>query len=289
MAKRIIDNDLGRIQKRRVKIINDVFWEHGYYDQILTQDTFTQLVKDIVRITKLPHGAEEALATTLLEFSDRELTQRLGDLIALKVSGGFHTLKSFKPIAPFSGLADKQWAPVEIAELRYGFVKRNKTYARMRAIVMAGSAVGYELRKVLSMKFVTTIMARELAWGRRDPRPAHSELVQMWFLAELTPTDKGTDIGDFKCAPQHKKHNKGLRRIRSNPCIRHLNHKCHACPLGYHDCWRGTHRYTWIFRTCKRCKKEKAAFDPERPNADVCLACQSQSTRAFWARERRGM
>lgn len=286
---RIVDNDLGRIQKRRRAVRYKLLDGQSMY-VTLDDGNFDLLVEGAMKTLKIPKKSELAVRESLIEFAGQSVNERIGDRIALKLAGGFAMLKKGEPVRKFHGLAKPIWAPVEISELRFGRYdrRRHRLYADLLATVTAGPAVGVEIKKRLPMKFVVSVLSRKLCWSLRDPRPAHNELVRMWFNAELIQDPRyGLDIDNFECLPQHKRHNRQLRADRREPCIRRYSFQCHKCPIGYADCQRGTHRYTWLLRSCPECGAEKAPYDPERPDAKVCLSCSSKKARAFWALARR--
>lgn len=287
--KKIVTYSRGRIMQYRRKIRYELLDGHSLY-VTLDEGNFNTLVKGAMKLLKIPLKHEMALRETLLEFVGQEVNDRVGDRIALKLAGGLSLIKKGKPIRKFHGVTQPMWAPVEISEVRFGRIDRRKgtLFAKMLATVMAGPAVGTEITKLLPMKFIVSVLARELAWTFKDPRPAHNELVRMWFNAELAQHERyGLDIANFKCAPHHVRFNKKLKTERRDPCLRHYKLQCHKCPLGYVDCMRGTHRYTWLFKSCPECGREKAPYDPEQPSVRGCLSCQSKKTRAFWALARR--
>jgi hypothetical protein len=108
----------------------------------------------------------------------------------------------------------------------------------------------------------------------------------MWFNAHLVQGERGLQIDEFKCTSTQQKYNKKLREQRASPCIRQYRQQCKSCPIGYSDCPRGTHRYTWIKKECKRCHSVDAIFDPGEPGETICLACRTKRARAYARRER---
>jgi len=283
--KRIPEYDLGRLRARRRKLLDHTLDLVGLP---IEGDVLAQLVRRTKQLLRIKE--EIIIRETLLPFMEQDFAMLVRDKLILTLAGGYTTLKSGEPIRPFCGLPRPEWAPVEIDEVRFGRVSKGRTFAEMTALVMAGSAVGQSLKKQLPMKFVTTGLARRLAWPLRDPRPVHSELTGMTFMAQLFQDDRQRlDIKEFVCVPHQVRHNKDLRKRRQEPCVRHYRQRCHTCPIGHTSCYRGTHRTTWIFKPCKSCKREQAPFDPWKPQAAVCIACSTKMARAHWSRERRAM
>ena len=282
-VKRIPAHDLGRINQWRNKLYMR-FMERKFLERVLDPPDFDELVALVTQVLKIPD--EFAVRQTLMEFAGQEFVGRTCELICLKLAGGLKLLREGTPVA--GRISGPTWLPVEITDLRYGAVRRGKTYVRMTATVMAGEAAGMEIRKEFSYKMAVWTLANALAWNKRDHRPVHNEMVRMWFMGLIVPSDDGFDIQEFECVPHHRKWNKKLRAARATPCVRKLRQKCHTCPVGYLDCKRGTHRYTLSIKRCKRCNQEHAAFDPEQSHIGLCVACQTKDARANWARERAG-
>jgi len=288
-ADRVSTNDLGRILKRRRAIRYELLDGQSMY-VTLDNGNFDLLVEGAMKVLKISKKHELAVRESLIEFVGQGIDDRIGDRIALKLAGGYSMIRKGEPVRKFHGLQQPMWAPVEISELRFGRIdyRKHRLFADMLATVTAGPAVGVEVRKSLPMKFIVSVLSKKLCWSLRDPRPAHSELVRMWFNAELNQDPRyGLDIANFECLPQHMRHNKKLRAERREPCLRGYTFQCHSCPIGYVECPRGTHRYTWLLRSCPECHSEKAPFDPERPDAKVCLSCRSKKARSFWTLARR--
>lgn len=285
--------DLKRIQRYRAKLNAEILIgaEHrtGLYYALLDQEGFTELVERAMAVLRLPGRAEEHVRRLLGEFAGQEVTELIGDQIVMRLAGNAGALKKMKRPRLFAGFAKPTWAPVEIAEARLSTVRRDKLYLMMSFIVMAGPAAGTEIRQELPHKFVITKLARELGYPRRHRIPMHQELVRMWMMGRLYSGGKnGTQIAEFHVFPQYQKYNMGLKEERETPCIRGYEQQCSTCPVGYADCSRGTHRYTWIRKTCEKCRRDKP-FDPGEPGETVCRACRNKGLKQIWARERRGL
>jgi hypothetical protein len=283
--RRIPEYDLGRLRARRRKFLDNTL---DFVGLTLEGVVFDALVRKTKRLFQIKD--ERVIRETLLPYVGQDFATLTRDQLALTVVGGYATMRSGEPIRPFYGLAEPEWAPVEIDEVCYGHVHKGRTFANMTVLVMAGTAVGQMLRKQLPMRFVTTGLARRLAWPLRDPRPVHNELVGMSFMAQLVQDDRQRlDIKEFICVPHQVKYNRKIRQRRQEPCVRHYRQRCHTCPVGHTSCCRGTHRHTWVFKPCKVCKREKAPFDPWKSRATVCISCSTKTARAHWSRERKGM
>lgn len=276
------DYSYSTIMKRRAKIY-DALAQNGLYGQQLLPDEFNHLVRSMRRSLRLD---DEQIRGTLMEFAGTELNSRTADRIAIKLSGAFTELQKGKSVGTFKGLAAPEWAPVEIAELRYGPIKKNRLFYNMRLLVLAGTAVGVEIRQSFPSKFVVPVLSRSLGWTFKEMRPTHSELVRMWFNAHLIQTDRMLQIDEFKCTSSQQKYNKRLREQRAEPCVRQYRQQCKSCPIGYADCARGTHRYTWLRKECARCHMSDAMFDPGEPGESICLVCRTKRARSYAARER---
>lgn len=283
-AVRIPAFDLGRIRQWRKKIILKLT---PFYDLVLDKAQLDRLVTTLKTRLKLNNeyiDQEGALRESLLDFVGQEVTNRVGDQIAMKVAGGLSLIREGKPV---TGLMEEPgWYPVMITDMRFGRVIRNKTRINMTVMVTAGTMAGREILKSVSYKLVAWMLANELAWSMNDMRPLHGEMVGMWFMAYILMGDRGLDIDEMKCLDQHKRYNKKLKKMRASACIRHYNQRCHTCPVGYTECMLGTHRYTWLVKPCKQCNRKHAAFDPEHKGAKACISCQTKDVRAHWARER---
>jgi len=250
----------------------------------LEAEMFDRLVSLLMILFKIEN--EFVIRQSLISFVGQELTARVVDLIGIKLAGN---LKQLREGITIEGQINKPtWLPVEVSELRYGRVRRDRTYVTMTATVMAGELAGLEIHKEFSYKMAVWPLANALAWTIKDARPLHNELVRMWFIGLLIPSTKKIEIDQFKCSANQRKWNRTLKATRAKSCIRHYNQRCHTCPLGYLDnCYRATHRYTLIIKPCKVCKRENATFDPECSGVTVCISCQTKEARAHWARERR--
>lgn len=275
---------LGRINQWREKLMLKLY-QRGLLSETLEDAVFTRVVNLVMQLMKIED--DFTVRQTLLPFVGQELTARVVDLIGLKLAGNLSELREGKAIS--AQIDGPTWLPFEISEMRYGRVRRDKTYVNMTAVVMAGELAGEEIHKEFSYKLAVWPLANALAWTLRDSRPVHSEMVRMWFIGLLVPEGMRLNIDQFKCLPHQRKWNRGLRADRAKECVRHYNQRCHTCPLGYNDCARATHRYTLVIKTCKVCKRENATFDPERPGVDVCISCRTKEARAHWARERMGV
>jgi hypothetical protein len=273
---------LGRINNWREKLFLCAYKQEFLSDILdgVVLDEFTRLVMRTMKIED-----ELVVRQTLMPFVGQELTARVVDLIGLRFAGNLADIREGKMAS--GRIKGPTWLPLEVSEIRYGRIRRDKTYVDMVATVMAGALAGEEIRKEFSYKLAVWPLANSLAWTLRDARPVHSELARMWFMGLLQMDGRKIVLDQFKCLPNQRKWNRALRSDRTKPCIRHYKQRCHTCPLGYlTDCYRATHRYTLIVKTCKSCKRENAAFDPERPAVDVCISCQTKEARAHWARER---
>ena len=275
---------LGRINQWREKLMLTIYKKELFFS-MLEGSIFDRVVGISMKLMKIDH--EFAVRQTLLPFVGMELTARAVDLMGLKLAGNLKHLREGNVVE--GHIAEPTWLPLEVSELRYGRVRRDKTYVDMTATVMAGALAGEEVRKAFSYKLAVWPLANALAWSMRDSRPVHNELVRMWFMGQLAPDGKKMDIAQFKCLGHQRKWNRGLRTDRAKACVRHYNQRCHTCPIGYNECYRATHRYTLVLKPCKACKREHAAFDPERPGVDVCVSCKTKGARAHWARERMGV
>lgn len=270
------------IMKRRARIY-DALASNGLYGQQLLPDEFTKLVNSMRSATRF---SEQVLRGTLMEFAGAELNARMVDRIAIKLSGAYEMLKRGEAASTFNGLANPEWAPLEIAELRYGQIKHNRLFYDAKLLVLAGTAVGVEIQQSFPSKFVIPVLSRSLGWSFKDLRPTHSELVRMWFNGLLIQTEGRLQLDEFKCTSTQQKYNKTLRDARAAPCIRQYRQQCKSCPVGYADCERGTHRYTWIKKECRRCHAPDGIFDPGEPGETVCIACRTKRARAYARRER---
>lgn len=287
LPKRIPDYDLSKIEKRRRKI-NEALWCSDFYYNVLDAGTFDLLMQELRRALNLKVIHEGVLRESLMDFADVELTGGEADKLALRIAGGFHDIKRGEPVRPFTGLStEREWAPVEIAEMRLGRIRNNKLYLDMTCMVMAGTAVGQEIKQQIPARFAVSVLAVELGWPKFKVRPTHSELVKTWFFALLgTNKHRKLQIIDFGCAPHQKAYNKKLRDQRNGPCLKNYRHQCRSCPVGYSECAYGTHRYSWLRKECPQCK-QNSIYDPSDPGAKVCLRCSTRGLREFWAQERR--
>jgi len=286
---RIPDFALSRIDIRRRKIQNDVLIARHFYNRILDDEAFTELVALCRKELKLKKIHELVLRETLLPFANQEVTERVAEVIALKLAGGYYALREGRPITPYSGVVGPTWMPVEISSVRYGRISARGTHllADVTTLVMAGAAVGQTIKQEMPMRFVTTLFASQLGWPRFDRRPNHAELTKMWFMALVISDRQDDELVQYECVSHQLKYNKALRRRRMEPCVRGYRVRCHLCPVGYTMCPRGTHRCSWITKPCFGCKQD-ALFDPEEPSKRLCLSCRTKKARHHWARERKG-
>lgn len=286
-APRIYDYALSRIVKRRRLISHDVLIGRGFYNRVLDAERFEELIAACGHILRLPKRCLPALRETLLPFLDKELTERQIETLTVKLAGGYKLLKEGKAIRPYTGVAEPTWVPVEIVSMRYGKPTRSgKTRCEMTVMIMAGAGAGAYVQQQISMKWITTLFATQLGWPKFAPRPRHTELVRMWFTAELINNNNSDTIAQFECAPHQVKYNKSLRKQRAEPCINGYRTQCYRCPIGYIRCERGTHRCDWIIKYCPGCQQE-SYFDPETIGSRVCLACSTRTVRRNWAVERK--
>lgn len=251
---------------------------------------FDEVVTLARKALRLPKKSERAIRETLMEFAGAPPTCRVTDRISIKLAGGYPMLKKGKAIPQIQRLADSEWAPLEISEMRFGYVDRhNKLRLNMTATVMAGAAVGREVQQTLPSHFAVTTFAHALGWSQFS-RPQHNLLVRMWFLGLLAWHERrGLQVAEFRGLPHQQKYNKALRQRREEPCLLGYRQQCATCPIGYVRCARATHRYTWIVRECQQCHNRQALFDPEDVSAKHCIACKVKKARQLWFKERQGV
>jgi len=287
---RTADFDLGRIDIRRRRIYENIISLPNTGVAVLEGSAFDELVVLSRRALRLTRRSDLPIRETLMEFADASITDRVLDRIAIKLAGGYSLLKRGRPIRHIQKLTKQLWAPLEILELRFGYVDRkNRLRLDMTAIVVAGELVGREILQALPSRFVTTTFAHALGWPRFG-RPRHNSLVRTWFCGLLMQHERrGTQIAEFRCLPHQQKYNRKLKKQREEPCLMGYRQQCATCPIGYSRCVRGTHRYTWIVRACPRCHVDRAMFDPEDVNARYCIACKVKKARKLWLKERQSM
>jgi len=280
-----------RWNDRRTRIYTACITHAYLLGQVLDNDVFSDLVVLLRRALKLKVEHEQALRNSLLEFADTELTEEVGDRIAVRLAGGYDEIKAGRAVISSNTLAPEgTWMPIEVAEMRFDAVKFNKARVKMTALALIGGLSGKLFTQQMPAKATSIFFANTLGWGKYDARPAHSELVQMRFTGRVVKDKRnGFQIDEYKCTAGQLKLNKELRESRHEPCIRGHRYQCRTCPIGYSTCPRGTHRYTWVPKLCPSCKDERAIFDPAEPNMRICLLCRSRSARSSWARERRGV
>lgn len=280
-----------RWSDRRTRIYTACITHAYLLGQVLDPDVFSELVVLLRRALKLKVVHEQVLRNSLLEFAGTELTEEVGDRIAVKIAGGYDDIKASKPVVSSNTVpAAGAWMPVEVAEMRFDSVRRGKALIKMTVLVLTGGMSGKLFTQQMPAKATSIFFANSLGWAKYGPRPAHSELVQMKFTGLVVPDKRNRfQIDEYKCTAGQLQLNKELRESRHEPCLRGHCFQCRTCPVGYSTCPRGTHRYTWVPRFCTSCKDERAIFDPAEPNTRICLLCRSKSARSAWARQRRGV
>lgn len=283
--KRNPDHELLRINTRRIRI-QDALGDAALYHTTLTSDTLRTLTQVIRKAAKLRPMHDAVIRESLLDFVGKEITTRVGDMLSLKIAGGWQLLSQGHPIQPYTA-ANGESVPLEITELRFDRVRNGKVQLELRTVAMAGAAVGAEFRQPIPRKFVVYKLAHDLGWPRAARKPAHSELVRMWFTGTLGRARNKIVVATFDCKPHQQQYNKQLREERARSCIRDYPFQCRACPVGYESCARATHRYTWIQKPCAKCGTAQAWFDPEDVAARVCLKCRVKPMQAVWALEQR--
>jgi len=277
-------------QARRTRV-SSALVQHDCLGQMLEPDMFTELVVMLRRELKLSQAHESVLRDSLLEYGGAELTEELGDRIAARIAGGFDDIKAGKAIVATSTVPRAgAWMPLEVSELRFDAPRQHKAYVKMTAMVITGALAGRMLTQSMPAKATAIFFANNLGWAKFGPRPVHSELVKMMFMGLIVEDGrKGLQVDEYKCTSKQLQLNKALREDRALPCLKGHRYQCKTCPIGYSECPRGTHRYTWVPRLCQQCKDERAIFDPAEPNMKVCLTCRSKQARTAWAQERRGV
>jgi len=280
-----------RWQDRRARVYAACISNAYLLGQVLDPDTFTALVMLLRRTLKMKQAHESAIRDSLLEFGGAELTEEACDRIAVRIAGGYDEIRSGKSIISSNTVPPKgAWMPIEVAEMRFDAVRNYKARVKMTALILTGALSSKMFTQLMPAKATSVFFANNLGWGKFDPRPTHSELVQMKFTG-LVVDDKrnGLQVDEYKCTASQLAVNKKLREWRGEPCILDHRYQCKTCPIGYSQCPRGTHRYTWVPRLCPRCKDERAIFDPAEPYMKICLLCRSKSARSAWAQEKRGV
>jgi len=283
--KRNPDYELLRINMRRIAI-QDALSDASLYHTLLTPDALQRVTQVVRKAAKLKTIHDDAIRESLLDFVGKEITTRVGDMMALKIAGGRQLLSHGHPIQPFTA-ASSESIPLEITELRFDCVRNGKVQLELRTVAMAGLAVGTEFRQPIPRKFVVYKLARDLGWPRAVRAPSHCELVRMWFTGTLGRARNKIVVATFDCRPHQQKYNSQLRKERLAPCVRDYPFQCRTCPVGYESCARATHRYTWIQKQCAKCYNMRAWFDPEDVTATMCLKCKGKPMQAVWAIEQR--
>ena len=280
-----------RWQDRRVRIYTACVTHAYLLGQVLDPDSFTELVVFLRRTLKLKTAHEAVLRDSLLEYGGSELTKSVCDQIAVRIAGGYDDIRAGQPILATNSVSKKgMWVPVEVAEMRFDTVKNHKAQVKMTAMVLTGILAGRIFTQRMPARATSIFFANTLGWAKFGPRPAHSELVQMKFMGLIVDDSRsGLQVDEYKCTAGQLKLNKMLREERDEPCLLDHRDQCKTCPIGYSNCPRGTHRYTWVPRLCPSCKDERAIYDPAEPNMKVCLLCRSRQARSSWAQERRGV
>jgi hypothetical protein len=283
--KRNPDHELLRINTRRIRI-QDALGDASLYHTTLTTDTLRSVTQVIRKAVKLRPMHDDAIRESLLDFVGKELTTRIGDMLSLRIAGGWQLLSHGQPIQPYAG-SNGESVPLEITELRFDRIRNGKVHLELRTVAMAGSAVGVEFKQSVPRKFIVYKLAHDLGWPRSAHAPAHSELVRMWFTGTLGRARNKMVIATFDCKPHQQQYNKQLRGERAKACIRDYQFQCRACPIGYESCARATHRYTWVQKPCVKCGATQAWFDPEDIMSKICLRCKVKPMHAVWALEQR--
>ena len=283
-----VNGGISRLQIRRRQILTALI-ANRMMGETLDDEMFNRFVGVVRSAARLPMQATDALRATLIRFNSAELTHSTADMTAMLVAGSHAQLKRGEPLLVNAGLPPEGvWAPLEIKEMRFDAVRKGRLFCRMTALVMTGPLVGQEVKQSLPARYLQAI-SREFGF-KRFTRPVHTEFVGMWFCGHLAYDKRGSVVFDeFEVLPHQKTFNKKLTARRDEPCARNSQRQCKTCPIGYSDCSRATHRYTWVKRKCSKCKSDKALFDPSEADEQVCLSCRARGARTHWAAERRSL
>jgi len=220
----------------------------------------------------------ERIRRVIVGFPLGVLVPELADTIAFRLAG---RLAVEPGLVPFSSSAIRPRVGMEIREC---FLSRSQKGRRPRALlslrVLQGELAGNVFSKSFSLAFLP-IWARDMGFGksyrRHKWRGNPGEFVLLWFTADASLSSEYRLVFErYTVTSECMRHNKAVIKARLSSCPEKYVWPCHHCPIGYKDCFRGTHAVSYPLRECAGLPPDRLPHTGYfRPTSDsrICVEC----------------
>ena len=220
------------------------------------------------------------------------MTEAVADTVAWRLAGNLKQLTLGLPVVPWRINNTPEWVPVQIVRAVRAKGPKDKPGYVLSFKALAGRPVSLVITKFWSNKFCRYV-ASTLGFNTRPPPETSRRLPVYLYRTPIELVTMRLEVliaADFcrngepgfdkvACRGTLLDWNRNQMRLRDRimpgyACPKGFKNVvlCYRCPVGYVECPAGTHRQTYVFKPCSRCKEDQAAFDPEM-KSEVCLRC----------------
>lgn len=247
------------------------------YRSPLEPEIIRRIVEVVHPLTEMP---PQHIRAGLAAWPPGELLEPDIQRMSLWFAGAIHDGR-IRPLALSPSIATAERVGVQIQDWK----GKAGGDTRLTFKVLQGSAAGHVFSRRMSLKFLSLI-SRELGFSRRRRWNGHpGEFTLLWLQVELESQKDGSLGFRRYHVPAHcKTHNQAIIRERDRPCVLGYRWLCTACPIGYDQCFRGTHAKTFPVHSCSNTATltvgmgdwseiHSGHFDPEG-SSPVCMECR---------------
>lgn len=217
----------------------------------------------------------------LKPYYGQPFTRPMLEHLCWRVAAGETSLQSFIPLLKDFVPGHSYWTPLRIDDVRYTVpTKRGFPALALTFRIYWGPFAGLSFSQKIAESWVRHKLRGDIGFPKYHP--VHPRELTLAMVLGLIETPEGRP-SLMEVHPEHSSivsSNRKLRKLRAEACPRDYTHPCHKCPVGYgvdphkHACPRATHYYSYVLRTCARCKQE-SFFDPGA-RVPFCLSCQAR-------------
>lgn len=273
--------NLASILKTRDQLFDQVFVPRLH--ETPTGDALEDLVNAV--LTHLPTARPDAVRETIRQLAGVALLPQFCRELAWRLAGNIPKLARGRAVGPWQSQTENEWVALQVYSVVPAVRDRPRTpgyYLSLRTL--AGSSAGVLTRQFWSIAKVKVTAQRigfSAPWGAY-PYQDGAQYVNLRFLAYVDAA-KSRDslwLEELVCPSYCLTHNRRLLKLRYKvtPCrFGYGDRACHLCSVGYEECPAGTHRRTYVLRTCGKCGGDRL-FDPDSPSP-VCVECTHRQQR----------
>lgn len=267
-------------------------------EELFQNDVYDRFVSVALDVLKLGPACEPSVRKALIPFYGRKMTRADFDGACLRVSALRRKIKFDIPfLDAFSTTKDLVWNVLVVESSEYSrLTKSKKAIVNVEFTVLEGDYAGLSLAQDMPQRYVTLVMARELgtSW-KHDPVSVRSvvgfrliggirlDVEYQPKVEEIYGSDSLRMYNRLLLSTRQavEDYHKGLHNKFSFTwrCPNRYSGPCTICPRGRDTCTRGTHRRTYVESFCRKCRNEKAWFDPPAVKTGVCVNCRVKAVR----------